>query len=408
MEHGWLRVRKQLGAVPTGWLWDTRRPCPGGPTRATRSLWRCTLQKWALLTVGALGLCYLLSPTTSPWSRTAPSPAPTSAAASSPPPALPSVAPCVANASVQNISGFAELPEQSRDFMLYQHCRAFPQLLDVPGKCGGPAGSSNVFLLLAIKSSPANYERREAIRKTWGQQRTLEGAQIRRVFLVGVAPGAWDAAKLNRLLWHEQREHHDVLQWDFRDTFFNLTLKLLLFHNWLRERCPGARFVFNGDDDVFVNTDNVVSFTRGVPSERHLLAGQVLANTGPIRNPASKYFVPTQLMPSELYPPYCSGGGVLMSAFTARAIHRAAQHIALFPIDDVYVGMCLERAGLAPITHDGIRPWGIYVPSSSDPQDPCYYRQLLVVHRFAPYEMAMMWQAIHEPQLRCGRKVRVF
>lgn len=377
------------------------------PVLQTRSPWRRVLQKWALLTVGAVGLCYLLSPTTAPWSRAAPSPAPTSTAAPSSPPAPPSVTPCVANASVQNISGFAKLPEQSRDFMLYQHCRAFPQLLDVPGKCGGPAGSSNVFLLLAIKSSPANYERREVIRKTWGQQRTLEGAQIRRVFLVGVAPRALDAAKLNHLLWHEQREHRDVLQWDFKDTFFNLTLKLMLFHTWLQQRCPGAHFVFNGDDDVFVNTDNVVAFTRGIPSDRHLLAGQVLANTGPIRDPASKYFVPTQLMPSELFPPYCSGGGVLMSAFTARAIHRAAQHIPLFPIDDVYLGMCLERAGLAPISHDGIRPWGIYVPRHSDPMDPCYYRELLVVHRFAPYEMAMMWQAIHAPQLSCGRKVRI-
>ncbi|XP_021233957.1 N-acetyllactosaminide beta-1,3-N-acetylglucosaminyltransferase 3 [Numida meleagris] len=374
----------------------------------TRSPWRRALQKWGLLTAGALGLCYLLSPTTSPWPRAVPSPAPASSAPPPPPPALPSIPPCVANASVRNISGFAELPEQSRDFMSYRHCRAFPQLLDVPGKCGGPSSSSDVFLLLAIKSSPANYERREAIRKTWGQQRTLEGAQIRRVFLVGVAPEARDAAKLNRLLWHEQREHHDVLQWEFRDTFFNLTLKLLLFHTWLQERCPGARFVFNGDDDVFVNTDNVVSFARGVPSERHLLVGQVLANTGPIRNPASKYFVPRQLMPTELYPPYCSGGGVLMSAFTVRAIHRVAQHLALFPIDDVYLGMCLEKAGLAPTSHDGIRPWGIYVPPRADPMDPCYYRELLLVHRFAPYEMAAMWHAIRQPRLRCGREVRVF
>lgn len=378
------------------------------PVLQTRSPWRRAPQKWALLTVGTLGLCYLLSPTSSLWPRAAPSPEPTSIAAPDTLPALPSITPCVANASVQNIPGFAELPKQSQDFMLYQHCRAFPQLLDVPGKCGGPAASSNIFLLLAIKSSPANYERREAIRKTWGQQRTLEGAQIRRLFLVGVSPDARNAAKLNRLLWHEQHEHHDVLQWDFRDTFFNLTLKLLLFHTWLQERCPGARFVFNGDDDVFVNTDNLVSFTRDVPSEQHLLAGQVLAGTGPIRNPGSKYFVPTQLMPSELYPPYCSGGGVLMSAFTARAIHRAAQHIALFPIDDVYVGMCLKRAGLAPISHNGIRPWGISVPRYSDVLDPCYYRELLVVHRFAPYEMAVMWQALQEPQLRCGRKVRIF
>ncbi|NXC44512.1 B3GN6 acetylglucosaminyltransferase, partial [Penelope pileata] len=365
------------------------------------------LQKLALLTAGALGLCYLLYPTGPRWPRAAPSPTPASSTAPTPPPVppLPNAAPCVANASVHNVSGFAELPEQCRDFMSYRHCRAFPQLLDVPGKCGGPQGSSSIFLLLAIKSSPSNYERREAIRKTWGQQRTFHGAQIRRLFLVGVAPDTRNARKLNRLLWQEQREHHDVLQWDFRDTFFNLTLKLVLFHAWLQRHCPEAHFIFNGDDDVFVNTDNVVSFALGIPDSQHLMMGQVLTNTGPVRERGSKYFVPTQLMPSELYPPYCSGGGVLLSRFTARAIHHAAQGIALFPIDDVYLGMCLERAGLAPTSHDAIRPWGIYVPSNADPLDPCYHRELLMVHRLAPYEMAMLWHAIHAPELLCGRKV---
>ncbi|NXL94852.1 B3GN3 acetylglucosaminyltransferase, partial [Alectura lathami] len=311
--------------------------------------------------------------------------------------------PCVANASVHNISGFAELPEQSRDFMSYQHCRSFPQLLNVPGKCGGPKRSSDVFLLLAIKSSPTNYGRREVIRKTWGQQRTFEGAQIRRVFLLGVAPKAQDVRKLNRLLRQEQREHRDVLQWDFRDTFFNLTLKQLLFHAWLHESCPGAHFIFNGDDDVFVNTDNMVSYAQGYKSSQHMMVGQVLINTGPIRDAGSKYFVPKQLMASGLYPPYCSGGGILMSGFTAHVIHQESQGIALFPIDDVYLGMCLEKAGLKPSSHNGIRLWGMYVPSRADPFDPCYYRELLLVHRFVPYEMAMMWNAIHEPQLICGK-----
>ncbi|NXK55319.1 B3GN6 acetylglucosaminyltransferase, partial [Chauna torquata] len=319
--------------------------------------------------------------------------------------ALPTTAPCVANTSVHNISGFAELPKQVKDFMSYQHCRSFRQLLNVPGKCGGPEASSSIFLLLAVKSSPANYERREGIRRTWGQQRTFEGAHIRRVFLVGVSPNAQDARKLNRLLRLEQREHRDVLQWEFSDTFFNLTLKQVLFHTWLEERCPGVHFIFNGDDDVFVNTDNMVYFALASQGTQHLMAGYVLSNTGPIRHRGSKYYVPRQLMASEWYPPYCGGGGMLMSGFTAHIIYRESRDIRLFPIDDAYLGMCLQKAGLLPTSHNGFRLWGIYAPRNTEPFDPCYYRELLVVHRFAPYEMAVMWQAIHEPQLICGRKV---
>ncbi|NXH21427.1 B3GN3 acetylglucosaminyltransferase, partial [Bucco capensis] len=317
--------------------------------------------------------------------------------------AVPTLAPCLANTSVHSISGFEKLPGHVQDFLRYKHCRSFPELLSIPGKCGGSKGSPDIFLLLAIKSSPANYERREVIRKTWGQERSWAGASIRRLFLVGVAPNPWQAKKLNRLLKLEQREHEDVLQWDFLDTFFNLSLKQLLFHSWLEQHCPGVRFVFNGDDDVFVNTDNLLRFAQGSQGQQHLMVGQVIINTGPIRNPGSKYFIPRQLQASDRYPPYCGGGGMLMSGFTALLIAHQAHSLDLFPIDDVYLGMCLEKAGLQPAAHPGVRNMGLWVPGSSDPFDPCYYRELLLVHRFVPYEVLLMWQAIHEPQLQCGR-----
>ncbi|NXJ96492.1 B3GN3 acetylglucosaminyltransferase, partial [Corythaixoides concolor] len=320
------------------------------------------------------------------------------------PRALPTPALCVANVSVQNISGFAQLPAHVQDFMRYRHCRSFPALLNVPDKCGGPKGSPDVFLLLAIKSSPRNYERREVIRKTWGQERSFEGAFIRRVFLVGAAAGPRDAKKLNQLLRLEQQEHGDVLQWDFRDTFFNLTLKQVLFHAWLEQRCPGVRFVFNGDDDVFVNTDNVIRFAMGT-REQHLMVGQLLIDNPPVRLQHSKYFVPTQLLAAERYPPSCGGGGILMSGFTARVIFRESWDVELFPIDDVYLGMCLKKAGLLPAAHDGIRTMSMGVLANADPFDPCYYRELLLVHRSMPYETVAMWDAIHEPQLLCGKRV---
>ncbi|XP_062452551.1 N-acetyllactosaminide beta-1,3-N-acetylglucosaminyltransferase 3 [Rhea pennata] len=373
---------------------------------------RCyRLEVWGLGAVGLLGLCYLLYSDQRLWLSVAAGPEPSpSAAPGLPAPSAEPPAPCAADPSVHNVSGFATLPGHVQDFLRYKHCRAFPPLLDVPGKCGGPARSPGVFLLLAIKSSPGNYARREVIRKTWGQERRVAGVYIRRVFLCGVVPGGAEAPKLNRLLRLEQREHGDVLQWDFWDTFFNLTLKQVLFHAWLEESCPGVRFIFNGDDDVFVNTDNVVRFAlsaRGAENG-HLYVGHLIANVGPIRSKSSKYYVPPQVMASERYPPYCGGGGVLMSGFTARTIYQQSRHVELFPIDDVYLGMCLEKAGLAPASHAGIRTLGIHVPAPAEPFDPCYYRELLLVHRFVPYEVALMWHAVREPRLRCGRHVDIY
>ncbi|XP_029469574.1 N-acetyllactosaminide beta-1,3-N-acetylglucosaminyltransferase 3 isoform X2 [Rhinatrema bivittatum] len=327
-------------------------------------------------------------------------------AAVSPAQANKAIPECKENSTVYNISGFAQLPGHIKDFLHYKHCKEFPRILDVPNKCGGAQTSKDVFLLLAIKSSPGNYERREIIRKTWGTESSYQGVQVRRVFMTGVSSNPWDAKKTNRLLRLERRENGDILQWDFHDTFFNLTLKQVLFYQWLEEKCPGARFIFNGDDDVFVNTFNVVQYLLGLPGDghHHLFVGQLIVNVGPIRETWSKYYVPEQITKSKSYPSYCAGGGILMSGFTSHAIYQASLSIELFPIDDVYLGMCLVKAGLTPDSHMGMRTVGVQIPSSKlEAFDPCYYKELLMVHRFVPYEMLVMWQAIREPNLICGQ-----
>lgn len=151
-----------------------------------------------------------------------------------PPPARPPPARCRANTSVAALPDFPGQPPHVRDFLLHRHCRDFPLLQDAPlGKCAQP-----VFLLLVIKSSPSNYERRELVRRTWGRERQVQGAPLRRLFLVGTAPEPKEARKVNRLLAMEARAHGDILQWDFHDSFFNLTLKQVGWPLFFLPRSP--------------------------------------------------------------------------------------------------------------------------------------------------------------------------
>ncbi|XP_053312051.1 N-acetyllactosaminide beta-1,3-N-acetylglucosaminyltransferase 3 [Spea bombifrons] len=322
------------------------------------------------------------------------------------------VSKCQINMSVENLPDFNTLPPHIKDFLRYRHCKSFPQILNSPMKCGGPATSKDVFLLLAIKSSPGNYERRAIIRQTWGVEESYRGAKVKRIFLSGIVSNTIEDKRMRHLLAIESQTYGDILQWNFLDTFFNLTLKQVLFHQWLEDNCPGAHFIFNGDDDVFVNTFNVVSYLSGLGQEgadRHLFVGQLIANVGPIRESWSKYYVPVQVTSSNSYPMYCGGGGILMSKFTAHTIYNNSLGIQLFPIDDVYLGMCLEKAGLVPASHMGMRTVGVRVPSDKlDSFNPCYYRELLMVHRFVPYEMLVMWKAVQDPDLNCGQKRSVY
>ncbi|XP_040177358.1 acetylgalactosaminyl-O-glycosyl-glycoprotein beta-1,3-N-acetylglucosaminyltransferase-like [Rana temporaria] len=312
---------------------------------------------------------------------------------------------CQENSSVKSIDGFSKLPEHIKDFLRYKHCRNFSQILNAPQKCGGRAESKGVFLLLAIKTSPGNYERRAIIRQTWGEENSYNGAHVRRIFLSGTSKTMSKDKRFRQLLKVESETYGDILQWNFHDTFFNLTLKQFLFHQWLEDNCPGAHFIFNGDDDVFVNTFNVVTYLSGLKADDHLFVGQLITNVVPDRDSDSKYYVPIQVTSSNSYPMYCAGGGILLSRFTALTIYNKSLEIPLIPIDDVYLGMCLAKAGLVPASHMGMRTGGVSVPSEKfDSLDPCYYRELLMVHRFVPYQMLVMWKAIQDPHLNCGQK----
>ncbi|XP_062250788.1 N-acetyllactosaminide beta-1,3-N-acetylglucosaminyltransferase 3-like [Platichthys flesus] len=312
---------------------------------------------------------------------------------------------CQLNASAGNVEGFSSLPGHIQDFLYHKHCRHFPMLLDIPDKCGGADESAEVFLLLVIKSIAANFDRREVLRKTWAKERLHNGVQIRRLFISGVTGSGFERERQNKLLELEQNENNDILQWDFKDTFYNLTLKQVLFLEWMERNCPKASFLLNGDDDVFVNTDNMVEYLQGLrdnDGSKHLFTGHLIQYVGPIRSQGSKYYVPVQVQESDSYPPYCGGGGFLLSGYSAMVIYNMSKSVPFIPIDDVYMGMCMAKAGLGPVHHMGVRTAGMYIPSHKlDEFDPCYYKEILLVHRFLPADMYLMWQRINDPNLKC-------
>ncbi|XP_035480120.2 N-acetyllactosaminide beta-1,3-N-acetylglucosaminyltransferase 3-like [Scophthalmus maximus] len=314
--------------------------------------------------------------------------------------------PCEPNMAAADIRDFSSLPKTLQDFLYFQHCQQFPMLLDVPDKCGGAEASDGVFLLLVIKSSPGNYENREVLRKTWAKERLHNGALIRRLFITGTEQTGFEKARQNQLLQLEQSEYGDILQWDFTDSFYNLTLKQVLFLQWIDRNCPHVRFLLNGDDDVFANTGKMVEYLQGLDGndgDKHLFSGNVIYNSSPIRSPSSKYFIPMQVQASNSYPPYCSGGGFLLSGYTAMVIYKMSTAVPLLPIDDVYIGMCLAKAGLHPAYHMGILTNGLYIPSKKiDKYDPCIYRDFLLVHRFLPAQIYLMWHRVNYSNLKCS------
>ncbi|XP_015236434.1 PREDICTED: N-acetyllactosaminide beta-1,3-N-acetylglucosaminyltransferase 2 isoform X2 [Cyprinodon variegatus] len=295
----------------------------------------------------------------------------------------------------RQIIDYNTLPKRFQDFLLHMRCRTYPMLINQPHIC-----DKTPFLLLVVKSLIPHFDRRQAIRQTWGQAGTLANRPVRTVFLLGSASSEDNFPNLQGMLDHEAKLHQDLLQWDYRDTFFNLTLKEVLFLQWFTKHCPQARYVLKGDDDVFVNTFRIIDYLKGLSEgkAKDLFIGDVIINAGPHRDKKLKYFVPESVFVGQ-YPPYAGGGGYMFSGNLAIRLCNISQQVVLYPIDDVYTGMCLKKLGLVPEKHGGFKTFGI---EEKYRDSPCVYRDLMLVHSVTPQEMLKIWSWVVHPHISCN------
>ncbi|XP_054460864.1 N-acetyllactosaminide beta-1,3-N-acetylglucosaminyltransferase 2a isoform X2 [Anoplopoma fimbria] len=292
------------------------------------------------------------------------------------------------------IADYNTLPQRFQDFLLHMRCRTYPMLINQPRVCDGKP-----FLLLAVKSLIPHFDRRQAIRETWGRAGVLANRTVATVFLLGNTWSPDHFPDLQGMLDHEAELHGDLLQWDYRDSFYNLTLKEVLFLEWFGQSCPHARFVLKGDDDVFINTPRVINLLEGLTESKakDLFVGDVISDAGPHRNRKLKYFVPESVFVGQ-YPAYAGGGGYLYSGELALRLYNTSRRVVLYPIDDVFTGMCLMKLGLAPEKHSGFKTFDI---EEKHRENPCIYRILMLVHSRTPQEVLRIWSWITDPELDC-------
>ncbi|XP_067310218.1 beta-1,3-galactosyltransferase 2-like [Pseudorasbora parva] len=242
------------------------------------------------------------------------------------------------------------------------------------------------FLVLLIAVEPKKSEARDAIRKTWGNESMAGDLGFIRLFFLGVNDDT-ERKKIE----DESRQHHDIIQQDYMDTYNNLTLKTLMGMYWITKYCPEAKYVMKTDTDMFVNTEYLIQKLLKPKGQhtKNYFTGYIMSGFSPVRYKDSKWYMSPEEYSCSYYPIFCSGTGYVFSGDVAQRVYVASLIIPRIHLEDVYVGICLAKLKIVPeaTPNDLFNNWRV-------PYSRCKYSNLITSHGLQPNEMIQYWQDI--------------
>ncbi|KAH8235002.1 hypothetical protein KR032_007540 [Drosophila birchii] len=228
-------------------------------------------------------------------------------------------------------------------------------LMDMPNfeyKINQPACDKDVKALILIHSAINNAEKRRLIRITWGNRSYINRTPLRVIFLLGAVSSKYAPAWQKRID-QENQSYGDVIQGNFVDAYRNMTYKHAMALKWFTENCAHAQLLVKVDDDVFVNTPQLVKYMEDPTLPEHQLLAQpdlllcrIVRESRVKRSYRSKWRVTYKEYPHRFYPHYCPGMAIVYASDVVRRLYKAAQKAKYFWVDDVLVtGILAEETG---------------------------------------------------------------
>lgn len=243
--------------------------------------------------------------------------------------------------------------------------------------------NEHIETVYVIFSRVENIDARQALRRTWLKYALSGSKQMRYTFVLGKSIKTEE----NAMILKENASNGDIIQGDFLDCYIGLTNKTLFALQWITQHCAKARNFVKTDDDVFVNVLNlerVLQVNSG--SLNSSVIGACANNRNPVRHSHSKYYVSYSEYSFFMYPKFCSGTCYATSVEVGQKIKKIAVNVPYFPLEDVYVGMCLQLIG-ADVKH--VSGFNINV-NSFRPKD-FFSKEFLSGHSLSPALLDIVW-----------------
>lgn len=205
----------------------------------------------------------------------------------------------------------------------------------------------DLFLLVLVFSSPANFTQRDAVRRTWANQTRVQGLPVRILFFLGSTETSFAQGDLIK----ESKSHGDIVQGHaVSDTSLRGPIeRTVLALRWIIAFCPVSRFVLLTQDTVYVNLPAIGSYLLGLRRDpENLYLGRVIQGDYPDRDPNSPAYLAPALYPNKFLPEYCDRTAYVLSQDVIRKVYIASAEVHATVPADVFVGLCAQKAGVVP------------------------------------------------------------
>ncbi|XP_005986056.1 beta-1,3-galactosyltransferase 6 [Latimeria chalumnae] len=208
-------------------------------------------------------------------------------------------------------------------------------------KRGEQQKGQSAFLVVLITTGPKYTERRSIIRSTW---LSTHEPDILCRFVIGTT-GLLQEDLQNLEL--ENARHHDLLLLpDLKDSYENLTNKILHMYSWLDQNV-NFKFVLKADDDTFARLD-VIKEELQTKEPKKLYWG-FFSGRGRVKS-AGKWKESTWLL-CDYYLPYALGGGYVLSSDLVHYIRISKDFLKVWQSEDVSLGVWLAPVDVKRV-HD--------------------------------------------------------
>ena len=272
-------------------------------------------------------------------------------------------------------------------------------------------------IMIVVKSSITNTGHRNAIRKSWGNETRFTNTTIKTVFLVGscdslnhnrvVKYDTWTKffksnltpSNCDDMIYEESELHHDIVQIDYIDTYYNNSIKAIGGFEWLRKYCSEAEYALFVDDDFYISVKNLLSFINNpfqdplteleddyFPFDGRMYAGHVAFGRTPDRHSDHKWYNSIEEYPFDKFPNFVRAGAYLVSNRVFKEIAVAAPFVKIFNFDDNYLAIIAKKLDIK-LLHN------VKFLKDDPPKDLKELEDLIGIHGSGDYEaMYKIWK----------------